>query len=102
MRIKIHQEYYKAIVHRDVIERFDSLHPQVTIQLAFRLLSSVSSLFSINRLTEYLKSIGYKVSKDFVSDCVSWYEDAFFLFAVKKYDKSVSKQNRGMKLIFIG
>ncbi len=100
LRIKIHQEYYKTIVHRDIIERFDSLHPKATMQIAYRLLSSVSSLYSLNRITDYLKSLGYKVSKDFVSNCIGWLEDAFFLFSVKKYDKSVSKQNLNAKKIY--
>ena len=99
-RIKVLQEYYKAILHRDIIERFDSLHPKATMHLAFRLLNSISSLYSINRLTQYLKSIGYKISKSFVSDCIDWFEDAFFLFSVKKYDKSISKQNLNEKKIY--
>jgi predicted AAA+ superfamily ATPase len=44
LRVKVHQEYYKAILHRDIIERFDSIHPRATIQIAYRLLTSVSSL----------------------------------------------------------
>ncbi len=99
-RIKIHQEYYKTILHRDIIERFDSLHPKATIQLAYRLLTSVSSLYTLNRATEYLKSLGFKISKDFVSDCIEWYEDAFFLLSVKKYDRSISKQNLNAKKVY--
>nr|NQU90214.1 ATP-binding protein [Bacteroidota bacterium] len=99
-RIKIHQEYYKTILHRDIIERFDSLHPKATIQIAYRLMASVSSLYSINRITEYMKSLGYKLSKDFVSDCIDWMEDAYFLFSVKKFDRSLSKQNLNAKKIY--
>lgn len=99
-RIKVHQEYFKTILHRDIIERFDSLHPKATIQLGYRLLTSISSLYSLNRATEYLKSLGFKVSKDFVSDCFDWFEDAFFLFMVKKFDKSFSKQNLNPKKIY--
>lgn len=93
----IHQEYYKTIIHRDIIERFDAIHPRAVVQVAFRLITSVSSLYSINRLTEYLKSIGLKVSKDFVSACIEWFEDAYFIFSVKIFDKSLSKQNVNAK-----
>ncbi len=99
-RIKVHQEYFKTILHRDIIERFDSLHPKATMQLAYRLLTSVSSLLTLNRATEYLKSMGFKVSKEFVSNCIDWFEDTFFLFTVKKYDKSFSKQNLNPKKIY--
>lgn len=99
-RIKVHQEYYKTILHRDIIERFDSIHPKATIQLGYRLLTSISSLYSLNRATEYLKSMGFRVSKDFVSDCFDWFEDAYFLFTVKKFDISFSKQNLNPKKVY--
>lgn len=99
-RVIIHQEYYKTILHRDVIERFDSIHPKATIQIAYRLLSSVSSLYSQNRVTEYMKSLGYKLTKSFVSDCIDWLEDAYFLFSVKKFDRSVTKQNLNAKKVY--
>jgi predicted AAA+ superfamily ATPase len=99
-RVKIHQEYFKTILHRDIIERFDSLHPKATMQLAYRLLTSCSSLITLNRATEFLKSMGFKVSKEFVSNCIDWFEDAYFLFTVKKYDKSFSKQNLNPKKVY--
>lgn len=44
-RIMIHQEYYKAILHRDITERFDAIHPKAVIQAAYRLINSVSTLY---------------------------------------------------------
>lgn len=96
----VHQEYFKTILHRDIIERFDSIHPKATMQLAYRLLTSSSSLITLNRSTEFLKSAGFKVSKEFVSNCIDWFEDAYFLFTVKKYDKSFSKQNLNPKKVY--
>jgi predicted AAA+ superfamily ATPase len=83
IRIMIHQEYYKSILHRDIIERFNAIHPQAVVQAGYRLICSTASLYSINRITNYLKSLGYKVSKDFVSSCIGWFQDAYFLFSVK-------------------
>ena len=99
-RIMIHQEYYKAIVHRDIIERFDAIHPKAVMQAAYRLITSVSNLYSVNRITEYLKSLGYKLSKEFVANCIEWFEDAYFLFSVKIHDKSVVKQNANTKKVY--
>lgn len=99
-RVMILQEYYKAIIHRDIIERFDAIHPKAVIQAAFRLINSVSTLYSLNRVTEYLKSLGYKLSKDFVSNCIEWFEDAYFLFSVKVYDKSLVRQNVNAKKVY--
>ena len=100
IRIMIHQEYFKTILHRDVIERFNVIHPQAAIQAGYRLISSSASLYSINRITGYLKSLGYKVSKGFVSSCVEWFEDVYFLFSVKIFSPSISKQNANAKKIY--
>jgi uncharacterized protein len=99
-RIQIHQEYYKSILLRDVVERYDALHPQAVMHAGYRLISSVSSLYSINRLTSYLKSLGFKISKDFVTSCTHWFEDVFFLFSMKIFHFSVSKQNVNAKKIY--
>jgi predicted AAA+ superfamily ATPase len=100
VRVKIHQEYYKTIIHRDVIERFNAIHPQAVIQAGYRLISSAGSLYSINRITSYLKSMGYKVSKGFVSSCIDWFEDVYFLFSVKIFSQSASIQNVNAKKIY--
>lgn len=93
IRMMIHQEYYRAILHRDVIERYDAIHPQAVVQAGYRLISSAGSLYTLNRITEYLKSLGFKVSHAFVSECLQWFADAYFLFTVKRFDPSVARQN---------
>ncbi len=100
IRVFIHQEYYKSILHRDIIERYDVAHPQAVLQIGFRLMTSVSNLYTINRLTEYIKSFGYKVSKSFVSDCIQWFEDAFYMFSVKICSLSINIQNTNPKKIY--
>jgi hypothetical protein len=100
LRLKIHQEYYKAILHRDIIERFNAIHPQAVIHAGHRLISTVGSLYSINRITSYLKSMGYKVSKGFVSECIDWFEDAYFLFTVKIFSQSAAIQNVNAKKVY--
>ncbi len=100
VRMIIHQEYYKTILHRDVIERFNAMHPQAVIQAGYRLLCSTASLYSINRVTEYLKSLGHKVSKGFVSSCIDWFQDVYFLFSVRLFSPSISKQNVNVKKVY--
>lgn len=100
IRLMIHQEYYKTILHRDVIERFDAIHPQAVVQAGYRLINSAGSLYSINRMTSYLKSLGHKVSKGFVAACIDWFEDAYFLFSVKIFSQSVAIQNVNAKKVY--
>jgi predicted AAA+ superfamily ATPase len=50
LRIKIHQEYYHAILFRDLVERHDISHPKAVTDLAHRLIDTTASLYSINKL----------------------------------------------------
>jgi uncharacterized protein len=54
------------------------------------LITSVSNLYTINKLTEYIRSFGYRVPKSFVSESIEWLEDAYLLFTVKLYSRSVT------------
>lgn len=100
LRIKIHQEYFHAILFRDLVERHDIAHPRALSDLAFRLLDTVASLYSANSLTGHLRSLGHKVSKSLVSDYLGWFEDAFFLFTVRLFDASLARREANPKRIY--
>lgn len=99
-RVGILQEYYKTIINRDIIIRNDLKHPQAVVRMSHKLISSVSSLYSITRVTNYLRSIGIKVGNNFVSLCVDWFQDAYFLFSVPIFSPSASKQNANPKKVY--
>src|ERR1700722_5685367 len=63
LRIKIHQEYFQAILFRDLVERHDISHPKAVMDLAYRLIDTTASLYSINSLTGYLQSLNHKAPK---------------------------------------
>jgi predicted AAA+ superfamily ATPase len=100
LRIKIHQEYFQAVLFRDLVERHDISHPRAVTGLAHRLMDNVASLYSINSLTGYLKSLGHKVPKSSVSDYLEWFEDAYFLFTVRIFDASLARSNTNPKKIY--
>ena len=100
LRIKTHQEYWGAMLFRDLIERHDVPHPRAVSDLAHRLVDNTASLYSINRLTGYLKSLGHRAPKSAVSDYLDWFEDAFFLFTVRIFDASLARSNTNPKKIY--
>jgi len=100
LRIKIHQEYFQTLLFRDLIERHDISHPKALTDLAYRLIDSVASMHTINRLAGYLKSLGHKVSKSLISKYIEWFEDAFFLFTVRLFDASLTRSNANPKKIY--
>jgi predicted AAA+ superfamily ATPase len=100
LRVKIHQEYYHAILFRDLVERHDVSHPKAVMDLAYRLIDTTASLYSINSLTGYLQSLTHKAPKSAVSSYVDWFEDAYFLFTVRVFDASLSRSKAAPKKIY--
>jgi len=100
MRIKTHQEYFNTVLFRDLVERHDISHPKAITDLAHWLVDNTASLYSVNNLTGYLKSLGHKVPKSAVSDYLEWFEDAYFLFTVRIYDASLARANTNPKKIY--
>ncbi|OGR01322.1 MAG: AAA family ATPase [Deltaproteobacteria bacterium RIFOXYD12_FULL_50_9] len=100
LRIKIHQEYLHSIVFRDLIERHDVSHPRAVTDLAHRMIDNTASLYSVNSLTGYLKSLGHAAPKSAVSDYLEWFEDAYFLFTMRIFDASLARSNTNPKKIY--
>lgn len=100
LRVKIHQNYFETLLYRDIIDRHDIPHPQAVKDLALWLIDNTASLYSVNRLTNYLKSIGHKITKTSVSNYIHWFEDAFMFFTVRIYNASLAKSNTNPKKIY--
>lgn len=100
LQVKIHQEYFNAILFRDLVERHDISHPKAVADLAHWLVNNIGSLYSVNRLTAYLKSLGHKISKDSISSYLLWFEDTYLLFTLPIFDASVSRTNANPKKIY--
>ena len=100
LRIKTHQEYFHTILFRDLVERHDVSHPKALTDLAHWLADNTASLYSVNNLTAYLQSLGYKAPKSAVSDYLEWFEDAYFMFTVRIFDPSLARRNANPKKIY--
>lgn len=97
LRTRIHQEYLSTILFRDIIERHNIPHPKAIRDLVQRLLENVGSLYSLNKLDGYLKSLSHKVPKASLSLYLNWLEDAYFIFTVKLFDASLARVNTNPK-----
>ncbi|MBN2497747.1 MAG: ATP-binding protein [Deltaproteobacteria bacterium] len=100
LRLKIHQEYFNAMLFRDLVERHDISHPRAVKDLAGRLVDNLASMHSVNKLQGYLKSLGHKVPKASVADYLAWLEDAYVFFAVRIFDPSLARANTNPKKIY--
>ncbi|MCX5975372.1 MAG: ATP-binding protein [Coprothermobacterota bacterium] len=100
LRIKTHQEYFHAILFRDLVERHDISHPKALTDLAHWLVDHATSLYSVNCLTGYLQLLGHKTPKSSVSEYLEWFEDAYFFFSVRIFDASLARSNTNPKKVY--
>ena len=100
LRTKVHQEYFGAIMYRDIVERHNVAHPRMLSELTRRLIDNAGSMYSHNSLTGFLKSTGHKATKAIVSDFLEWLQDAYLLFSVKLFDSSAARVNTNPKKIY--
>jgi predicted AAA+ superfamily ATPase len=70
------------------------------VDLAHWLLDHTGSLYSVNRLTAYLQSLGHKAPKASVSEYLQWFEDAYFLFTVRMFDASLARSHANPKKVY--
>lgn len=100
LRQGIHQEYFNAILFRDLVERHDIAHPKAVSDLAHWLVENTGSLYTINKLTGYLQGLGHKVPKASVAQYLAWFEDSYFLFTVRLFDASLRRASANPKKIY--
>jgi len=100
LRIKIHQEYFQTMLFKDIIERHNIPHPRAIVDLAHWLVDHTGSLYTINSLHGYLKSLGHKAPKSAIAEYLAWFEDAYFFFTVQIFDASLARRNANPKKIY--
>jgi len=97
LRVKTHQEYFHAVLFRDLVERHDVAHPKAVADLAHWLVDNIAAPYSVNRLTGYLQSLGHNAPKSAVSNYLAWFEDAYFIFSVRVFDASLARSHTNPK-----
>lgn len=68
--------------------------------MAYRLIDTAASFYSINNLTGYLHSLSHKAPKAASSSDIEWFEDAYFLFTVMCFDASLARSKTAPKKIY--
>lgn len=81
-------EYLDLMLYKDLVERFGVRTPSLLKYLLKYCLNNVSTLLSVNKLYNDLKSRGYAVGKNTVYEYLSYLEEAFLLFRVPLWSKS--------------
>ncbi|MEK7168685.1 MAG: ATP-binding protein [Patescibacteria group bacterium] len=88
-------EYYKTFLKRDVIERHKIRNKVVISQLIKLLLNS--PYYTISKLANSLKSLGYNVSKTTVAKYISYLEESYFMKNLELHTQNIKKRDKAPK-----
>lgn len=95
------QDYIDLIIYRDLIERHRITNTYLIKLFLKFLLVNQGNLLSINKIYNDFKSQGLAVSKSTLFDYLSYAEDAYVLFSVKKWSPNLREQQRNPIKIYI-
>jgi uncharacterized protein len=94
------QEYMSTVLYRDIVERYNVSATHALRSLLNHCLRNSATLFSITKMHHSLKSLGYEIGKNTLYDYMDYFEDAYCIFSVSKYDLSQRKAAGAVKKIF--
>ena len=100
IRSRILKDYIDLIIYKDIIERYKIKNYALMKQLVKYCFSNMATSLSISKLYNDFKSQGFKLSKDTLFDYFSYLNDAFAVFSVPVFRKSVREEQRNPKKIY--
>lgn len=94
--LPVHKRLYEAILDRDIGARYQIADTKPLRELAFYLLSNISSLISYNKLKELLQ-LG---SVNTISSYIEYLEASWLFFVINCFAYSVKKQQIANKKVY--
>jgi predicted AAA+ superfamily ATPase len=91
-RHRIHSEYYRAIILRDMVERHEPRNPRIVEVVLKELTSQIGLLTSFSRIERRLAATGTKTSLSAILDYFSWAKEAYYLESIELYTESLQKR----------
>jgi predicted AAA+ superfamily ATPase len=99
-RKEIIQEYYRTLLQRDLIERYN-LREEALLESLLKLVLN-SLMVTITKLSYTLKSLGFpRCSKNTVANYLSYLEKSFFLYPVYFHSKNVKDRMQFPRKLYI-
>jgi predicted AAA+ superfamily ATPase len=99
-RRSVLQNYVDLVLVKDIVERYEVQNIALLKYLTQSLLKNNSTLFSVHKFANDLKSQGISGSKSTVHEYLEYLEDAYLIFPVKLYSESVRKVQSNPRKIY--
>lgn len=99
-RIRTLQDYVELVLVRDVVQRHEIANVTAARWLALGALGATASPFSVSKVYRDFRSRGLEVAKDTLYALLDHFEDAFLLFTVPVYRKSLRARRATPKKVY--
>ena len=94
------QSYAQRVVAKDVVERHNLSRLRVASALATRLLGLNARQLSVRKIENDLRSAGLSTGRGYLAGLVSYFEEAYLLFQVKEFSRSLSETTTAQPKIY--
>lgn len=94
------QEYASRTVAMDVVERYSLRNPRVASLFLSRCLASSARELSVSKVYGELKSRHVSVSRETLGNLLAYYEDAYLLFSVPEFSRSLADNPRSSSKVY--
>lgn len=101
LRRRVLRDYVDVVLLRDVAERHSIGNLTALRATARRLLRSPTATFSVNKVFLEFKSQGLSVSKDALHAYLAHFQDAFLVFPIERWSKSVRQRQVNPKRCYL-
>jgi len=98
-KIEILQQYYSTVVSKDISERF-RIRNNESLKALLRLLIN-SNRYSISKIYNTMKSMGYAVGKTSLSNYIGYIESSYFLISIPVLSPKIKEQMQCPRQIYL-
>ena len=100
MRLRTLQGYFNTMIFRDIIERYGVSDSRVLKYFLKKLFAGIGKPLSVNKIYNELRSLGYRISNNYLYNFEEWSYNVFLGIPVSKFSFSEIKQSRSDKKIY--
>jgi len=95
------RDYVDAVIYRDIVERYGVREPHIIKMLIKFITSSYSSVFSVNKVFNTMKSRGIRVSRKTIYAYFQYILNSFFSFTLKKFAFSEREMELSLPKVYL-
>lgn len=99
-QLKVLQGYFNSMIFRDIVERYKIKDVQLLKFFIKKMLANIGKPLSINKIYNDIRSMGYKVSNNYLYEFEQYCYSVFLSVAVPKFDFSEIKQEKSDKKLY--